>query len=121
MNSKEYKKSLNKKVKDMTPEERKKYGMLRTRESRSNKKEKEKMSVNPKTGENKGNLPNDKLKCYMLKTKGKMYKTCTMKGTGQQVRGKPKPKKASKDTHVMPDGAIHTGKKHTKSSKLVKK
>ena len=121
MNSKEYKKSLDKKVKDMTPEEKKKYGMLRTRESRVKKKEKDKMTVNPKTGENKGNIPNNKLKCFMKKTKGRVYKTCTIKGTNQQVRGKSKPKKTSKDTHVMPNGDIHTGKKHTKSSKLVKK
>lgn len=104
MNSKEYKQSLNKKVKDMTPEEKKKYGMLRTRESRAKKKGTHKMpdgtvmtgsthnkdskpvkkiKINKKIkvgkdGSNKGNLPNKKLKCFNLRAKnGAMYKTCT--------------------------------------------
>lgn len=106
MNSKEYKQSLNKKVKDMTPEERKKYGMLRTRESRAKKKETHTMPdgkemAGPKhisvgkNGKNKGNLPNKKLKCFILKAKnGASYKTCTTpekdKAPKKTVRDKPR-------------------------------
>lgn len=121
MNSKEYKKSLDKKVKDMTPEEKKKYGMLRTRESRAKKKGThnmpdgtkmtgvthnkdskpvKKIKINKsikvgKDGSNKGNLPNKKLKCFILTAKnGGKYKTCTTpekaKKPKKTIRGKPK-------------------------------
>ena len=36
-------------------------------------------------------------------------------------RVKTKPTKKGMKTHVMPNGDIHTGAKHTKNSKLVKK
>ncbi len=123
MNSKEYKQSLNKKVKDMTPEEKKKYGKLRTQESRAKKKgthtmpdgtkmtgethtkdskpvKKEKKvikikktgGVNAKTGANKGNIANKKLKCFMLTAKnGGKYRTCVVPEKDK------KPKKTVRD------------------------
>ena len=119
MNSKEYKESLNKKVKDMTPEEKKKYGMLRTRESRAKKKGTHSMpdgskmtgethtkdskpvkkikikktgGVNSKTGANKGNIANKKLKCFMLTAKnGGKYRTCVVPEKDK------KPKKTVRD------------------------
>lgn len=120
MNSKEYKESLNKKVKDMTPEEKKKYGQLRTKESRAKKKATHSMpdgtkmtgethskdskpvkkkikikktgGVNPKTGANKGNIANKKLKCFMLTAKnGGKYRTCVTPEKNKQ------PKKTVRD------------------------
>ena len=37
----------------------------------------------------------------------------------QKKAPKTKPKKKSKNTHTMPDGTVMTGKKHSKSSKVV--
>ena len=120
MNSKEYKQSLNKKVKDMTPEEKRKYGKLRTQESRAKKKGTHTMpdgsemtgsthnkdskpvkkkikikktgGVNAKTGANKGNIANKKLKCFMLTAKnGGKYRTCVVPEKDK------KPKKTVRD------------------------
>ena len=45
--------------------------------------------------DNDGNIPNDKLKCWMIKTKNGMYRTCATPEKGKkpktQVRGKPRP------------------------------
>ena len=94
MNSKEYKQSLGKMVKDMTDEERKKYGQLRTKESRAKKKALEP----PKEKKEKAtkNVPNKKLKCFMLTAKnGKPYRTCATpekdKKPKKQVRDNPRP------------------------------
>jgi len=78
----------------------------------------------------------------MLNFKGKMYKLCEKKDMDRQAKQpkksvsvsvpKKKPMKKSKSmpnmkpkkpkaTHKMPSGDIHTGKKHTSKSKLVKK
>ncbi len=123
MTAKEYKAKLGKKVKDMTPEEKKEYGRLRTAESRAKAKThkmadgkemtgathtKSSVPVKPKKkfkikksvavgkgGENKGNIANKKLKCFMRKAKnGATYKTCAVpekdKQPKKQVRGKPR-------------------------------
>jgi len=103
----------------MSPDEKKKYGKLRTQESRAKKKGTHKMpdgtemtgsthnkdskpvkktkkseTVNSKTGANKGNIPNKKLKCFILKAKnGAPYRTCTTpeknKKPKKTVRGMP--------------------------------
>ncbi len=101
--SKAYKAKLNKKVKDMSPEEKKEYGRLRTKDSRAKgkattapkKEEPKKKKIKIKKA-NDGNIPNKKLKCFMLKAKnGATYKTCAKpegdKQPKKQVRGKPRP------------------------------
>ena len=147
MNSKEYKKSLNKKVKDMTDEERKEYTKLRVRESRERKtgsiapkpEEREaevpkrrKLKIVPSKGPMKEepakkkklvlkrpdpppkkkklkvvskNVPNDKLKCFMLKAKnGGMYRTCATpekkKQPKTQVRDDPVPSRLREKPYI---------------------
>ena len=157
MNSKEYKKSLNKKVKDMTDEERKEYTKLRVRESRDRNigsiapKPEEREAVVPKRRKLKivvkeapakkknlvlkrpdppakkknlvlkrpdpppkkknlkvvsKNVPNDKLKCFMLKAKnnGAMYRTCVTpekkKQPKTQVRDDPIPSRLRKKPYI---------------------
>ena len=43
-----------------------------------------------KGGNNKGNIPNNKLKCFMRSTNGRVYRTCVKKPGSKQVRGKPR-------------------------------
>ena len=105
MNSKEYKESLNKKVKDMSSDEKKKYGQLRTQESRAKKKASE-----PK------NVPNKKLKCFMLKANnGATYRTCTTpeknKQPKKQVRGNPRPEDKRVKPIVKAYGSVEDRKK----------
>ncbi len=161
MNSKEYKKSLNKKVKDMTDEERKEYTKLRVRESRDRNigsiapkpeereaeapKRRKLKIVPPKEAPKKRklkivppkepkkedppkkrnlvlkrpdpppkkknlkivskNVPNDKLKCFMLRAKnGGMYRTCATPEKKlkpkTQVRDDPIPSRLRKKPYV---------------------
>ncbi len=82
--SQDYKKRLGKKVKDMTPAEKREYGRLRTKDSRSG------------NVKNTGNINNKKMKCFIRTAKnGKPYRACVVpeknKQPKKQVRGKPRP------------------------------
>lgn len=93
--SKAYKAKLNKKVKDMTPAEKREYTRLRVKDSRAKKKAQTSGVKVGKDGSNSGNIPNSKLKCWIRKNAktGGMYKTCAVpekdRKPKKQVRGKP--------------------------------
>ncbi len=82
------------------------------------------------------NVKNSDLKCFINTAKnGAKYRACLPKKNKpyskyQDLRGNPHPDGKRKQprqlaykgkTHKMPNGDIHTGAKHTKSSRLVKK
>ncbi len=129
MNSKEYRQSLQVKIKDMTAEQKKKYNNLRNQESRAKKKAKPaeepkkikfkvkakpaeepkkiKFKVKAKPAEPKKvmmkvkNVPNKDLKCFMLSTNGRPYRTCVKKDNKEQVRRNPRPAKFRKKPYVV--------------------
>jgi len=90
---------------------------------------KKKSKVDPKTGDNKGNIANKKLKCFMLTAKnGGKYRTCVVPEKDKQpkktVRNKPRAeprKRAIVKAYASAEARKEAQKKRTKANKKDKK